>query len=103
MQDVGTDDEAFEDDDEAVETEDEAEAPLIVAAEGYGEDGADEGDHAAVGRDDLQQAAEPGPERGEGDVDEFEADKPEDSDDEGVEGGSAPPVHEGGASSLQVR
>ena len=94
MKDVGADDEAFEDDDEAVESEDEAQAPLVVSAEGYGEDRTDESDHASEGGDDLEEATENCPEGSPWDVDELKADEPEDAHDEGVERGGAPPCNE---------
>src|SRR6266478_3326182 len=96
MQDVGADDEAFEDDDQAVEAENEAEAPpvVVVGGDGYGDHGADEGDHASEGGDDLQEAAEDRPEGRPWDADEFEAYEPEDAYDERIEGGCAPPVDE---------
>jgi hypothetical protein len=44
----------FQNCDEAVETEHEPQTPLVVSAEGYGENRADEGDHASEGGDDLK-------------------------------------------------
>lgn len=92
MQNVGADDEAFKDDDDAVEAEDQAETPFVVSGDGYGEHRADEGNHAAEGGDDLEQAAEDCPEWSEGDADQLQSDQPENSYDEGVERGGAPPV-----------
>jgi hypothetical protein len=104
VQDVRGDDQAFEDDDEAVKSEDHSQTPpLIVSAEGNGEDGADEGDHASEGWDDLEQTAEDGPEERPGNVNQPEADEPEDAYDECVEGSGSPPMHEGCASGFEVR
>jgi hypothetical protein len=57
VENVGADDEAFEDDDQAVEAEYEAKPPLVVSAEGYSEYRTNERDHAAEGGDDLKEAA----------------------------------------------
>lgn len=58
MKDVWTDDEAFEDDDEAVESEYQTEAPLVVSAEGNGQNWTDEGDHSSICGDELQEATQ---------------------------------------------
>ena len=92
VQNVRADDEAFEDNDQTVESEHQAEAPFVVAAEGNGEDWADESDHASEGGDDLEEAAKDCPEGRPRNTDEFEADEPENTDDESVERGGSPPV-----------
>jgi len=55
-----------------------------MTTKGYREDGADEGDHGTEGRDDLQESSEDCPEGREWNADQFEADQPEDTYDEGV-------------------
>jgi hypothetical protein len=103
VQDVGADDEAFEDGDEGVEAEDEAEVPAVgVIGKGDGEDGADEGEHAAEAGDELEEGGEDGPEGSERDAEDLETDEPEGGYDEGVEGDGAAPVEEGAAGGADV-
>ncbi len=99
---VRADDETFEDNDQAVESEYEAEAPFVVSAEGYREDRADEGDHAAEGGDDLEQAAEDCPEWSPRNTDQFQAYEPENADDQRIEGGRSPPVEQRIAGGLEM-
>lgn len=94
MKDVGTDDETFEDHYQAVEAKNEAEPPLIVSAKRYGEDWADESDHASKGWDDLEQAPQQCPKRSERNADQLQTDEPKYADDEGVEHCGSPPVDE---------
>ena len=97
VEDVGLDDEAVEDGDEGVEAEEVAEAVPVVAfvdGEEEGEDGADKAEGGADAGDELAESANEGPERCPGDVQEPEADPPEEADNKGVEGGGLPPAEE---------
>jgi len=103
MKNVRADDEAFENDNEAVETKDESQAPFVVTGNGYCEDRTDKRDHASEGWDDLKQAAEDCPERRPRDANQLEPNEPEDSDDERVKSGGAPPGYESAAGCFEVR
>ena len=61
MQNVRADDQAFENHDQPVEPKDKPEAPLVMTAEGDRQHRSDERDHAAEGRNELQQRPEESP------------------------------------------
>ncbi len=102
MKNIRTDHKTFKDDDQAVKAEDQTEPPLIVTAESYREDWADQRDHAAEGWDDLKDAAENRPERSERNTDQLEANQPEHSYDECIERRGAPPIEQCSAGCLQM-
>jgi len=77
-------DQTFEDRDHSIKPKYQTKPPFIMTTKGYREDGADEGDHGTEGRDDLQESSEDCPEGREWNADQFEADQPEDTYDEGV-------------------
>jgi len=100
MQNIGSNHQPFKNYDQPIKPQHKSETPLIMTAECDGQHRPDQRDHAAKGRDDLQQRPQQRPQRSKRNTDQLEADKPQASHDQRIERSCATPRHKSATGSL---